>query len=57
MAFENLRIQNMLQNHRLAKSISDAAWLQWIQYTTYKAENAGRVVVLVEPGYTSQEVS
>lgn len=57
LAFENLRIQNMLQNHHLAKSISDAAWRHLIQYTTYKAENAGRVVVLVEPGYTSQECS
>ena len=47
----------MLQDHRLAKSISDAAWRQLIQYTTYKAENAGRVVVWVEPGNTSQRCS
>ena len=57
MAFENLRIKNMLQNHHLGKSISDAAWRQLIQYTTYKAENAGRVVVLVEPNGTSQRCS
>ena len=57
MAFEDLRIKNMLQNHCLAKSISDAAWRQLIQYTTYKAENAGRVVVLVEPRNTSQRCS
>ena len=57
IAFEDLRIKNMLQNHRLAKSISDAAWRQLIQYTTYKAENAGRVVVWVEPRNTSQKCS
>jgi putative transposase len=57
IVFEDLRIKNMLQNHRLAKSISDAAWRQLIQYTTYKAENAGRVVVLVEPRNTSQRCS
>ena len=57
MAFEDLRIKNMLQNHRLAKSISDAAWNQLIAYTTYKAENAGRVVVLVEPRNTSKQCS
>lgn len=57
MAFEDLQIRNMLQNHRLAKSISDAAWRQLIRYTTYKAENAGRVVVLVEPSNTSQRCS
>ena len=47
----------MLQNHHLAKSISDAAWRQLIQYTTYKAENAGRVLVLVEPRNTSKQCS
>jgi putative transposase len=57
MAFEDLRIKNMLQNHCLAKSISDAAWSQLIQYTTYKAVNAGRVVVLVEPRNTSKQCS
>lgn len=57
MAFEDLQIKNMLQNHRLAKSISDAAWRQLITYTTYKAENAGRVVVLVEPRKTSKQCS
>lgn len=57
MAFEDLHIQNMVQNHRLAKSISDAAWRQLIQYTMYKAENAGRVVVLVEPKNTSKQCS
>ncbi len=57
IAFENLRIQNMLQNHCLAKSISDASWNQLIMYTTYKAENAGRVVVLVDPRNTSRMCS
>ncbi len=57
LVFENLHIQNMLQNHRLAKSISDAAWNQLIAYTTYKAENAGRVFVLVDPRNTSKMCS
>jgi predicted RNA-binding Zn-ribbon protein involved in translation (DUF1610 family) len=41
----------------LAKSVSDAAWNQLITYTTYKAENAGRVVVLVDPRNTSKMCS
>jgi putative transposase len=57
IAFENLRIHNMLQNHCLAKSISDAAWNQLIAHTTYKAENAGRVVVSVDPCNTSKQCS
>jgi putative transposase len=54
LAFENLNIKNMIQNHCVAKSISDAAWSQLIQYTTYKAESAGRYVVLVDPRNTSK---
>lgn len=57
MVFEDLCIKNMLQNHRLAKSITDAAWHQLIRYTTYKAENAGRGVVWVEPRNTSKQCS
>jgi putative transposase len=57
IAFEKLNGKNMLQNHCLAKSISDAAWNQLIQYTTYKAENAGRVVVWVDPRNTSKQCS
>jgi putative transposase len=57
MAFEDLHITNMLRNHGLAKSISDASWNQLITYTTYKAENAGRVVVLVDPRNTSKQCS
>jgi putative transposase len=54
IAFEKLNSKGMLQNHRLAKSISDAAWNQLIRHTTYKAENAGRVVILVDPRNTSK---
>jgi putative transposase len=57
LALENLHVKNMLQNHCLAKSISDAAWNQLVHYITYKAENAGRVVVLVDPRNTSKECS
>jgi putative transposase len=57
LAFENLLVKNMHQNHCLAKSISDAAWNQLISYITYKAENAGRVVVLVDPRNTSKKCS
>jgi putative transposase len=41
----------------LNKSIVDAGWGQFVQYCTYKAENAGRTVVQVHPKYTSQVCS
>jgi putative transposase len=57
IALEKLNTKGMLQNHCLAKSISDAAWNQFAQYTQYKAENAGRECVLVDPRNTSKRCS
>jgi putative transposase len=54
IAFENLNMQGMIKNHHLAKSIVDASWHQLVQYTTYKAAEAGRRVVRVDPKNTSQ---
>jgi putative transposase len=41
----------------LNKSIADAAWSMFRHILTYKAESAGRVVVNVNPAYTSQDCS
>lgn len=57
IAFEKLNGKGMLKNHCLAKSIQDAAWNQLVQYTTYKAEYAGRSCVLVDPRNTSKACS
>ena len=55
--FEDLNIKGMVKNHCLALSISDAAWNQLIQFTAYKAENAGRLCGQVDARGTSQECS
>jgi putative transposase len=57
IAFEKLNIRGMLKNHCLAKSIADAAWNQLVQFTSYKAENAGRKCVQVNPRNTSKMCS
>jgi len=54
IVFEKLNIRGMLKNPCLAKSISDAAWNQFVQCTTYKAANAGRCAVQVDPRNTSR---
>jgi putative transposase len=51
---EDLQTANMLTNHRLAKSISDAGWSQFLGILSFKAVCAGRSVVAVPPAYTSQ---
>ncbi len=57
IALEDLRITNMVRNPHLAKSILDAGWGYLVQRLTYKAASAGRVVVLVDPRYTSKTCS
>lgn len=57
IVFENLDIQRMVKNHRYAKNIADSAWRQLIDYTTYKAANAGKEVRLVNPYNTTQQCS
>lgn len=52
IAFEKLNIKGMVRGN-LAKSIMDAAWGQLIWQITYKAENAGKWAVPVNPRGTS----
>jgi putative transposase len=54
IAVEDLRIKNMVRNHHLAHSISDAGWGQFLNILSYKAEYAGREFVQVNPNGTSQ---
>lgn len=57
LVIEDLNVNAMVHNRHLAKSISDAAWSQFRQCLSYKAEEAGRTLVAVNPAYTSQDCS
>jgi putative transposase len=52
-----LQTANMVRNHHLAKSISDAGWGVFLTILSYKAACAGRRVVAVPPACTSQMCS
>ncbi|HEV2460671.1 MAG TPA: RNA-guided endonuclease TnpB family protein, partial [Ktedonobacterales bacterium] len=54
---ENLRVANLVKNHRLAKSISDAGWSEFLTILAFKAASAGKRVVGVDPAFTSQACS
>jgi putative transposase len=55
--YEDLQTANMLKNHHLAKSISDAGWSQFLNILAFKAACAGKRSVAVPPAYTSQACS
>ena len=57
VAYEDLRIRNMVKNHCLAQSIHDAGWYQFRLWLEYFGKKYGKVTVAVEPAYTSQACS
>ena len=54
---EALVVRNMVKNPKLAKSIADASWSLFFTHLQAKAEEAGRMLVRVDPAYTSQRCS
>jgi putative transposase len=54
---EELQTANMVKNHHLAKSISDAGWSGFLIILAFKAVCAGKRAVAVPAAYTSQSCS
>jgi len=52
---EDLNITGMVRNRNLSGKILDASWSKFFMMLSYKAENAGRRFVKVNPRGTSQE--
>ena len=57
VAYEDLRIKNLVKNHCLAKSINDAGWYQFRKWLEYFGVKFGKITVAVNPAYTSLECS
>jgi len=54
LVLEKLSIQNMLQNHHLAKSLADASFSKFAQKCINKSRMLGKHVVFVDPWGTTQ---
>lgn len=62
IAVEALEVARLLRRPKksapkLSKSIQDVAWSMFLACLAYKAEEAGRTLVAVNPAYTSQDCS
>src|SRR5215467_1863726 len=52
---ESLQVKNMVQNHCLAKAISDVGWGEFVRQLEYKAEWYGRTLVKIDKWYPSSK--
>ena len=57
VAYEDLRVRNLVKNHCLAKSINDAGWYQFRKWLEYFGKKFARITIAVNPAYTSQKCS
>ncbi len=57
LAYEDLRIRNMVRNRHLSNSISDASWGTFLQWVKYYATVHTIPIVAVPPQFTSQDCS
>ncbi|MFJ8963735.1 RNA-guided endonuclease InsQ/TnpB family protein [Lentzea sp. NPDC102401] len=56
LVIEDLAVSNMIRNHSLARTISDAGWRQFRQLLEYKASWYGRDVIVVDRWFPSSRL-
>ena len=57
VAYEDLKIANMVRNRHLSKSISDASWGMFLQWVEYYGGIHDIPVIGITPSYTTQDCS
>ena len=56
ICLETLKVKNMVKNHKLAKSISDVSWSEFVRQLQYKAEWNDKIVQQIDSYFASSQL-
>ena len=56
IVIEDLKVSNMIKNHKLAKSIANVSWFEFRRQLTYKSEWYGRELIIAPSNYASSQL-
>ena len=56
IVLEDLKVSNMLKNHKLAKAISEVSWAEFRTMLEYKAKWYGRNIIVAPINYASSQL-
>lgn len=56
IVLEDLKVKNMMSNHKLAKSIADVSWSEFVRQLKYKVEWYGREIIRIDTWYPSSQI-